>query len=227
MLMRWMFLKMLLVMVLILILSGCAQPVNLTKLPTSEIVNAATNRWGSWERVRKDEEKTKQDVAKAEKAKAEVDKLRLASRENVQIIIDSKDELQTYALSKANDNLAEANRILGQAVDALSGTKSVYADLSTTPMPQGAFAEGIKATGDAVAKVANTPAAMIVNTGLAARWILDKANAGAPNQFNLAKGDLNAKGSFNNIDAIASGAESSVTIPFAAEQNPITTTMGE
>lgn len=214
-------LGMLLLITALPLLGGCADPASLLQLPTGDIVSSATDRWGSWERVRQDEEKTKQEVAKAEKAKAELEQVRAASRENVQITINSHEELQTYALARANDNLAEANRILGTAVEALSGRGSVYKDLPSTPMPKGAFAEGIEATGDAVAKVANTPVALVTGAGLAAKWIIGKANAGAPNQFNLADGDLNAKGSFNEL-GVAAGNESPVSIPLAVpEANPV------
>jgi hypothetical protein len=210
--------RILLVPVLFL-LTGCADTATLMQLPTGEIVNAATDRWGSWERVRKDEEKTKQKIAEAEKARADSDAVKYTvARENVRITIDSKDELYTYALSKANDNLAEANRILGEAIRALSGKGSVYADLPVTPAPKGAFAEGFESFSDGFAKIANTPVGLILGGGLAAKWIIDKANAGAGNQFNLAEGDLNSTGSFNKID-ILSGNESPVSIPYMTEEH--------
>lgn len=206
---------------LCLLLTGCAGTTDLMQLPTGDIVNASTDRWGSWERVRKDEEKTKQEIAKAEKAKAETEKVKYAVRENVQVNISGDKELALYALKSANDNLAAANKILGDAVNALAGGGSVYKDLPSTPMPKGAFAETIESTGDAVSKLANSPVALVVGSGRAAKWILDAAEAGAPTQFNLERGDLNARGSFNDIE-VRAGNESPVSVPVAAPETTIT-----
>ncbi len=168
---------------------------NLVRLPTGQIVSAATNRFGSYERVRAMEEKTKQAIAKTGMARAEAEKARYA--QNAHITISTDKQMADYALMRANDALSRANDTLGRAVIALSSGKSVY-DLPSTPFPEGAFAEGLRTIFNGTAEVLDTPTSMFVGGGWALDRILSGANAGAGNQFNLRNGDLNATKSFNH-----------------------------
>ena len=182
-----------------LTLQGCgANPnivSNLVKLPTGQIVSAATNRFGSYERVRAMEEKTKQQIAKTEAAKAKAEEARY--RENIKVTITTSKQLADYALMRANDALARANDTLGRALIAITSGKSIY-DLPSTPFPEGAFTAAFRTIFHGAAEVLDTPTSMFVGGGWALDRILSGANAGAGNQFNLKDGDINASKSFNN-----------------------------
>lgn len=197
-----------------LTLQGCgANPnivSNLVKLPTGEIVSAATNRFGSYERVRAMEEKTKQEIAKAQEAKYKAAAARYS--ENVKVTITTGKQLADYALMRANDALSRANDIMGRALIAITSGKSIY-DLPSTPFPEGAFAEAFRTVFHGTAEVLDTPTSMFVGGGWALDKILSGANAGAGNQFNLQNGDLNASKSFNNSEMHQTSSSGAIMQP--------------
>jgi hypothetical protein len=180
------------------LLAGCVQSTDvvtsLVKLPTGEIVSAATDRLGVHERVRASEEATKRQEMALEIEREKTKQARLEKRAAVQITISDKDSLAVWALSKANDNLARSNEILGEAVSLLTGhDKYRYQYLASgAKFPEGAFAEFARTILHGGAEILETPTAGIVAGG----WALDKVlnNRPATNQFS---GDVHADNSFN------------------------------
>jgi len=147
-------------------MSGCADPSNvvseLIQLPTGEIVTAATGRHGSAERSY---------VARMDAVKAgiELEKIKEQKKDQVIIKIDSKDEMTAFALYKANENMRVAMETMGVALRAMSGQRSDYEVMfAAYQVPEGAFAEGIKAVGTAGRDLLGTPASMLVAGGYAA-----------------------------------------------------------
>ena len=178
-----------------LLFSGCTPMAgdvvtNLVKLPTGEIVTAATDRFGSWERVQiiKANNKAKIAKAKADKVRAEADK---AAR--VTLVLDTPEKISTWGLIQANERLAEANTALKEVALALATGKASVDGIIFDPFPEGAFSEFAHSIFSGVADVFNTPTAGLVAGG----WAMDKVFNGRPagNQFN---GTVNADGSFNS-----------------------------
>lgn len=187
----------LMLIVLLLVLSGCI-PVagdvvsNLVELPTGKIVSAATDRFGSWERVQAIKADARVEIAKAkaDRARAEADKAA-----HVTLILDTPEKISAWGLIQANERLAEANTALKVVAVALATGKASTDGIIFDPFPEGAFAEFAHAVLSGSADLLNTPAAGIVAEGYA----LDRVFNGRPpsNQFN---GPVNADSSFNNIE---------------------------
>jgi len=188
----------------VLPLVGCAGSKvadSLIRLPSGEIVSAATDRWGSWERVRASEEGTKVKALEAEIKRAEADMAMAESKAAVNINISTNEELLTYALHTANERLAQSNQTLGRIALALASGGSPYDNLvSATPMPRGAFAEFADSMWGGAKGVLDTPAAGIAAGGYFVKEIVKASTAGAGHEFNLAEGDLNASGAFNRTE---------------------------
>ena len=180
-----------------IVLSGCSPMAgdvvtNLVKLPTGEIVSAATDRFGSWERVQavKANARAKIAQARADQAKAEADKAA-----HVTIVLDTPEKISAWGLVQANERLAQANTALRDVAVALATGKASTDGIVFDRFPEGAFAEFARTLFGGVADVFDTPTAGLVAGG----WALDKVFNSRPpsNQFN---GPVNADSSFNNIE---------------------------
>jgi len=221
--------QIMLIIFILILLTGCGGTGNVITdmaiLPTGEIVSAATDRWGSWERVRAIEEKTKQEFAKAETAKAEAEKVEFLNKESTVITISDKDAMAIYALHEANKSLAKANAILGKVALALSNGGSPYKDLvSYTPVIQGAFAEGFDSIFGGAAKVLNTPVAGLIAGGWAAKELVNATGKNSGSTFNTEGGDVNAQDSFNRSDVKVGDNSDGWSIKGNSEETTTTTT---
>ena len=163
---------------------------NLVKLPTGDIVSAATDRFGSWERVQAVKAKARAEIARAKagRARAEADKA-----SHVTLVLDTPEKISAWGLIQANERLAQVNTALRDVAVALATGKASTDGIIFDPFPEGAFSEFAHTLFGGVADVFNTPTAGLVAGG----WALDKIFNGRPpsNQFN---GPVNADGSFNN-----------------------------
>lgn len=177
----------------VLFLGGCVGTTGtdmltqLVKLPTGEIVTAATGRHGSAERAY---------ISKmgAVKAGIELETVKEQKKDQVVIKIDSKDEMNSYALLKANNNMLTAVKILGSAVEAMSGRPSKYQVMyAAYQVPEGAFAEGIKAVGTAGRDLLGTTASTLYAGGWAFGKVMDGYDkaSGDRTSINSDGGDIN------------------------------------
>jgi len=183
---------------------------NLVKLPTGEIVSAATDRFGSWERVQiiKANNKAKIAKSKADQARAEADKAA-----HVTLVLDTPEKISAWGLIQANERLAEANTALRDVAVAMATGKALADGITFDPFPEGAFAEFANSIFSGVSDVFNTPTAGLVADG----WAMDKVFNGRPagNQFN---GTVNADGSFNSSTLHQTGSTGNPTMqPYAVQ----------
>ena len=162
----------------------------LVKLPTGDIVSAATDRFGSWERVQAVKANARAAIAqaRADRARAEADRAA-----HVTLVLDTPEKISAWGLIQANERLAQANTALRDVAVALATGKADADGIMFDPFPEGAFSEFAHTILAGGADLLNTPAAGLVAGG----WALDKIFNGRPpsNQFN---GPVNADGSFNN-----------------------------
>jgi len=158
-------------------LTGCG-------LVDSDTAKIATERFVNWQEVRKAEEATKQEFARAEQEKA---------RAEANIVISTDAQMAMYALHKANMALREV-------AIAATGHGPYDGMVSTTPMPKGAFTEFADSLFNGITNVFMTPTAGIVAGGYMVKEVISEANAGAGHTFNTNGGDLTSSDSFNNSD---------------------------
>ena len=186
-------------------LGGCSgsNVAQLVTLPTGEIVSAATNRFGSWERVEIAKSAERAAATNLELAKLEFSK---SSEPQVVITIDSVEAMESYERSKSVDALAKANDMLGKVAVSLA-EKDKPAVSNTTPFPKGAFAEGFESFGKGIKDVGNTPATVILSTGYALGSFMDAVDQGA--DVDSGGGDVSIATDKNQFTA--SGDSASVT----------------
>lgn len=148
-----------LAMVAMLGLTGCAGQYLEVSEKAIERIPQDIGRFSAHLGVRTQEEKTKQRVADAKKAEAEAEKTKAA---NIAVNLDTTEKLLAYSL-------AETNKVLGKAIEALARRDGGNEfGLATTPTPKGVIAETLDSAGNAIAKVADTPAALAGAVGVAA-----------------------------------------------------------
>jgi len=199
-------------------LGGCAGDIasNLVKLPTGDIVSAATDRFGSWERV---------EIARSSERKSEnelmLEKVK-KSGPAPQIVINDKESMVAYKDAKAYEALAAANKSLADIATALAVGNSAASNIPVTPFPQGAFAEGFRAFGAGAKDVLSTPASGILAGGYAIGKVMQSYDAG--HKIDSGGGDIvlktsNAKMGNNNTDSVMSdiGGEGNNNADIAAQ----------
>jgi hypothetical protein len=175
------FISVILLGFVVFCLSGCAseQALDLSKSAIDKIP-LDVGRFSAHVAVRTAEEKTKQDLLAAEKAKAEADKARYQS---TTISLDTPEKI-------AVASMAEMGRALSDAVRYLARGEGNEYKLATTPTPKGVIGETIDSIGGAVEKVASTPAALATSLGVTTVKMTKEAMRGAGDKTTV-NGDAN------------------------------------
>lgn len=175
------FVSMMLLAFGVFCLSGCAseQALDLSGKAIDKIP-LDVGRFSAHVAVRTAEEKTKQDLLAAEKAKAEADKARYQS---TTISLDTPEKI-------AVASMAEMGRALSDAVRYLARGEGNEYKLATTPTPKGVIGETIDSIGGAVEKVASTPAALATSLGVTTVEMTKEAVRGAGDKITV-DGDKN------------------------------------
>lgn len=129
-------------------------------------------RFSSHSVTRAAEEATKQKVvemkkamADAEKAQAEAEKMRDSG---VTVVLDTPEKISSWSLASLGRQLAESNKMMAKAFQSFAEKGENPYQLATTPTPKGVFAESLDSLGGAVAKIADTPAAVASAVGITA-----------------------------------------------------------
>lgn len=148
----------LLFLILPLLLSSCA----LTDTSSIELTGKAIDRipqdvgrFSAWTAAVSAQEQTKQKQAEVEIAEAQADKARA---ENTRVVADTPEKM-------AIASMLEMGKAMSKALVALAKKDEKQGAI---PMPKGVFAESLDSLGGAVAKIADTPAAVASAVGVTA-----------------------------------------------------------
>lgn len=146
------------VLLILSILTGCT----LTDTSSIEIAGKAIDRipqdigrFSAWTAAVSAQEQTKQKQAEVEIAEAQADKARV---ERAKIVADTTEKM-------AIASMLEMGEAMSKAIVAMAKRDERQ---GTIPMPKGVFAESLDSLGGAVAKIADTPAAVASAVGVTA-----------------------------------------------------------
>jgi len=167
--------------------------------------------------VRRAEEKTKQEVVRAEKANEDADRL-LDART---VITNPTTDVQ--AMAAANIELARTTKAIVKYLAKALKKDNEY-ELATTHTPKGVVAESIDSFGNAAEKIARTPAALATSVGVFISRVAEDGIEGAgdktttsgdQNQVSLEK--TNTSTITQNTNTGAEGVATGTTAGQAAE----------
>jgi|GEM_PF-4423898 len=181
-----------------------------------DVVRVAGDRFGYWYLAVKEQAEAKkaESNARAEEAKAQQAAFNGFGDKGWDL---SRVESQAmYVMHQSNQIMAATMREMAQVMSAMTGH---VAD-AYTPMPKGAFSEGIEATFTGLANVGNSTGVKILTTGISGKWILDALGGWQGHRFSTEGGDLTISDSLTRSDVGMSGSEDGL-INFG---NPSTTT---
>lgn len=166
--------------------------------------------------------------------------VRLAEEATNQKLLETKQvEIQAKATKKTNPTVRTTTSYhpdgslasvttevdVAPSIEAATGGQkfdSTYGvDTSRTPTPKGEFAENIKATGEAVSQVGNTPAAMVLATGYATKEVAELMADSGPK---IDAESVNLENSLNDFENHATGYGNSSVLDGTAKPtvvNPV------
>ena len=201
--------KKILLLICISMLSGCAGSSIVTEAGLESVSNlaaVATDRHHIAGEAYKARMLAVQSANNLEIAK-------LQSKDSVVIKIDSKDEITAYALTKAIEAVSRSSDHIAKALIVLAsgGHTDISYMYSDYKAPEGAFAEGIRATGEAIGNVFRTPAAGIIAGGYAIGEVLGGIEQGRSQVYESNGGDINVNHREVSTESVASGSNSSIT----------------
>ena len=207
-------LKLLITLLLLAALPGCSSVMTTEEVALTgkaiERIPTDIGRFSSHSVTRAAEEETKQKVvemkkamADAEKAQAEADRQRDAG---VVVVLDTPEEISSWSLASIGKQLAESNKAMAKAFQAFAEKGENPYHLATTPTPKGVIAESLDSLGNAVAKVGESPAAIVSAVGVTAVKMTKEAVSGAGD-----KPTINGNNNTVNIDKTNTVTESKAT----------------
>ena len=98
-----------------------------------------------------------------------INKLAVASRDNVQVVLDTEEKIRAWTQYQTTELLGKAVESMAKALSPMSKS------LEPTPMPKGAISEGIDSVGGVVEKVGNAPSMV---AGVVGHFLSKTANEG-------------------------------------------------
>jgi len=151
--------KKLLLIIVPLLLSGCSGLLSNSGIETAgkaiDRIPSDVGRFSAWAAAVYAQESTKQKLADIEIAEAQADKARA---ENTRVVADTPEKM-------AIASMLEMGKAMSKALVALAKKDEHQ---KTIPMPKGVIGESLDSLGGAVAKIADTPAAVASAVGITA-----------------------------------------------------------
>jgi len=188
-----------------LLLSGCAGS---SLLPVEgsdavEVVKVAGDRFNYWYLgVKEQAEVKKQEaIARQEEAKAQQATFNGLGDKGWDL---SKVESQAmFVMHQSNQMMALAMREQSQIILALTGK-----DMNAyTPMPKGAFSEGMDSFFGGIANVGNSTGGKLLAGGIAGKWVLDALGGWQGHHFSTEGGNLSISDSLNRSNISMTNSE--------------------
>lgn len=205
------------VVLLGLALSGCGGKsiIPVEGQDAVDVVRVAGDRFGYWYLAVKEQAEAKKAEAVARQEEARVYQASFNGFGDKGWDLSRPESQALFVMHQSVQTMARVVEAQNQVMLAMAGKGEGY-----TPMPEGAFAEGIRATFTGLADVGNSTAFKLLSGGIAGKWVLDALGGWQGHHFSTEGGDLSLADSLNRSDVGMSGSEGGL-INFG---NPSTTT---